>query len=206
MASRLTMEFDSKLRRLFDDRTHWMKSLVRKKSPGAAPKFSRQKVNKGIESLQAISTEILLRSRLVPKPSELFDQKKQWHPKRNKGWGVRKKKSTFKKWYEANVDSPNCVYSFWNGRKCLYLGRTLGGKGRPSSHFEKAWFSKATRIDIWAIRDKRKVPMVECIATHRFDPTYSHIKPSNRKWTSKCPICEVHRNIRDELRQIFRLR
>jgi hypothetical protein len=206
MAKKLIKSFDTRLHALFVDRTHWLKSLVRRKTPGAAPVFGRKKVNKAIESLQDISTDILLRSKLVAKPSELYDLKRQWHPKRNKGWGIDQKKARFNTWYEEKVDYQNCVYSFWDNRKCLYVGRTLKGKGRPSSHFEKAWFGRATRVDIWGVRDKRKVPMLECLATHRFEPSHSKNKPSTVKHASKCPICQVHGNIREELRQIFRLR
>ena len=56
------------------------------------------------------------------------------------------KKQSFKKWYESKITTKNCVYAFWNGKRCLYVGRTLNGKGRPTSHFEKHWFGKATKV------------------------------------------------------------
>ena len=49
-------------------------------------------------------------------------------------------------------------------------------------------------------------PMLECLAMHRFQPTYNAAKAETKKWTSKCPLCQVHRNIWTELRAIFRLK
>ena len=206
MAKTQVRKFDSQLAKLFSDRTHWLKSLIRKKVRGKAPHFNRNKVEIGIRTLQKNATEALLHSRLVPSISDLCDQKAQWHPKMGNGRGVKAKIARFKQWYDTKITSAHCVYLFWNNRTCLYIGRTLNGKGRPLSHFEKKWFDKATRLDILAFRTKRDVAMSECLATHKFKPKHSSIKPSRKKWFTRCPICEVNNHIRAEVKQIFRLK
>lgn len=206
MTTKQVRAFDLKLAQLFTQRTHWLKSLIRHKAPGAAPKFNKKKVDKGINLLQGNATSALLHSKLIPSLSDLYDQKKQWHPKRNKGRGPDEKAAAFKRWYERTVPFKYCVYLFWNKRRCLYIGRTLGGHGRPSSHFDKHWFSSATRIDVLSMVRKNKVAMLECIATHRHNPKHSKIKPPASKGFARCPICDVNRSIRLELKQIFRLK
>ncbi len=199
-------KFDETLDKLFADRTHWLKSLIRRRQPGAAPRFRRRRVEKSIDRLQGLATETLLSSNLLTPIDNFYDQKKQWHPKRGKGHGVIAKSRAFKKWYEEEIDHKNCVYVFWNGNRCLYVGRTLNGKGRPSSHFNKHWFSKAHRIDILGSSSKRKVPALECRLTHELEPSYSRIKPSRSKHFQRCQICEVEKHIRDEMKSIFALR
>ena len=206
MTAGTTRAFDHELFELFEYRTHWLKSLIRKRSPGASPQFNRKRVDKTIKKLQHLGTQSLQTSKLILPLSSFYDVKKQWHPRRGKGHGVRAKEKAFKKWYESQVTYQNCVYAFWSGRNCLYIGRTMNGKGRPSAHFSKHWFSKATRIDIFGSSVKRQVPAFECRMTHKFEPSYSRIRPGHRKGYSRCEICEVRRNIRDEVKYIFALK
>jgi predicted nucleic acid-binding Zn ribbon protein len=63
-----------------------------------------------------------------------------------------------------------------------------------------------TRIDIYTIHRKSEVGKAECLAVHRFDPKQNRNRPSMRKYTKKCPICQATKQIDDELRDIFRLR
>lgn len=206
MASTTVREFDSRLAKLFEYRTHWLKSLIREKQRGPAPSFNKRRVDKTIHTLQDLAVETLLHSRLLPPLTELFDQKRQWHPRRGKGRGVSAKQKAFKTWYDGKLSYKNCVYVFWNGRKCLYVGRTLNGKGRPSSQFSKFWFGKATRLDIFCSKAKRSIPALECRLTHQYEPSYSRIKPSRSPRYRRCDICEVEDAIYDEIKDIFALR
>jgi hypothetical protein len=205
MTKRAVLAFDHQLERLFDDRTHWLKAQVRKPGVGKAPTFGRSKVNKAIRQLKKQASLCLLPKYRGREFRKLYDNKKQWQVK-SKGWGLDRKRRSFDVWFERYIPHTNCVYLFWAGRKCRYIGRTLKGKGRPQSHFEKAWFGAVTRIDILSCKKARNVPKLECIATHRFDPTYSKIKPAAKKWAAKCPICETHKRIRNEVRSLFRLK
>jgi hypothetical protein len=128
-----------------------------------------------------------------------------WQPKKGKGWNRDAKKSSFGKTYESRVGKKGCVYAFWSGNRCEYVGRTKKGKGRPQAHFNKYWFSKVTRIDIWVAKDS-VLPKLECLAMDLFDPVQNDIKAARRKFTSKCPVCSVVEEIREDLRSLFRLR
>ncbi len=206
MAKHAAIKFDRKLRTLFQDRTHWLRAQVRKPGPGKPPTFNKKKVERAIKKLQTLATECQLRVYAIDGLGQLYDSKKQWHVTTNKGWGVEEKRKAFIAWFQSHVPYKNCVYVFWAKRKCRYVGRTLKGKNRPQSQFLKHWFPGVTRVDIYACDHARSVPTLECLATHRFHPTYSKIKPATRKWYTKCPICETHKQIRHEVKAIFRLK
>lgn len=205
MAKQARKRFEAELTKLFRVRTHRLRShfwpVV-----GSTPALGRQRVSKAISSLQAIAESSYLGSRPAKAILKNYDYKRQWHPKMGKGWGHSAKKNAFKNWYEKCVTTRNCVYAFWHHKRCLYVGRTLNGKGRPTSHFEKHWFGKATRLDVYGFERKRDVPRFECMLTHKFNPAYSRILPSSKKYYSRCPICDNNRLIRDEIKSLFRLR
>jgi len=206
MASRLEREFDSAIGKLVQSRVHGIKSVIWTKGE-AAPTFTKKKVSRSIENLQNVVSEALLGSKEVKRIlREDFDYKRQWHSKRGKGWGLAANKQHFETWYEANITTKNCVYAIWQKKNCLYIGRTLNGKGRPTAHFEKHWFGKATRVDVFAFDRKRDVPRFECLLTHRHDPSYSRMKPSSKKYYSRCTICDARHNVKSQVKTFFRLK
>lgn len=205
MAKHSRRKFENELDCLFKIRTH---SLVSHYWPtkGATPKLTPSKIRNSIKNLQAIAEKELLSSRYGKELLAAYDNKKSWHTKRGKGWDRQTKKRTFKLWYDKNITTKNCVYVFWNNKRCLYIGRTLNGKGRPIAHFEKHWFNRATRIDIYGFERKRDVPRFECLLTHKCHPKHSKIRPSQKRYYSKCPICEGDKLIRNQVKYIFRMR
>jgi hypothetical protein len=205
MASRLAKKFDTELVELFRDRTHALRAQIWL-APGAVATVTKTRIQKSIEKLQDIAETAALRSRASMRIFRDYDYKRQWHPKKNKGFGRAAKRRTFKAWYDQHITTKNCVYVFWKGKRCLYVGRTLNGKGRPSSHFEKHWFSQATRIDVYAFDRKRSVPRFECMLTHRHAPSYSRMKPASKKFYTRCPVCEMRQHIRNEVKSLFRLK
>lgn len=206
-----TREFDRRLDRLFEHRTDWLRSLTRKMKPGAPPTFNKKKVERTIKKLKELTAEALISSGTLKELDSFWTVKKQWHAKKGKGWGANAKRRAFKAWYQRHITYRNCVYVFWRIRRgkkriCLYVGRTLNGHGRPSSHFKKKWFRRATRLDIYGSQVKRAVPAFECRMTHQHRPRYSKIKPSVRKYYSRCEICVAQRRVRNEVKKIFSLR
>jgi len=132
-------------------------------------------------------------------------EKRQWHPKRGKGHGRDVKKRAFKQWFRDKFGQGAYVYVFWrSGRRCAYVGKTLKSGGRIAGHFEKHWFDSVVRIDVYRANGKRVLPALECLAIHRFQPSENKFKAERKKWTRKCPLCRVHREIKDELGAIFR--
>lgn len=201
MTTQLQKRFDRKLKDLFDRRTHWIRSQMRKPTVGKPPTFSRKHVDEAIEYLTGLVEASLVKEYVSW--GEIFDGKRQWH---SKGWGAEKKRKQFLNWYDKEVDNDNCVYVFWASKTCRYVGRTLHGKNRPQAHFYKAWFPGVTRVDIYYSKTKRNIPKLECLATHRFKPSHSKIKPSTKKWFSRCPICEAKKMVRSDVRSMFRFR
>jgi hypothetical protein len=199
-------QFETELMRLFRIRTHWLRSVIGKASPGKPPVLNKRKLNERIRRLQTIASLWLVKHVARDEFQRLIDKKKQWHPKKGKGWGIEEKKRTFDKWFESQISFPNCIYIFWAGRKCKYVGRTIRGKGRPQSHFEKFWFLSITRIDIYSTSRASEVSKLECLAIHRFNPSENKKRAAGKKWTKKCPVCKVHKLIYSELKKIFKLK
>lgn len=205
MASRGPRKFDEKLSSLLIARVYPLKASVWPKI-GKPPRVTKSKREKTIREIRDLVTETLLKTKSSKEIFKDHQYKRQWHPKRGKPRGIAAKKSAFKKWYEKKITVRNCVYIFWQDSKCLYVGRTINGKHRPANHFKKKWFRKATRIDIYAFDLKRDVPRYECMRTHRHHPSESKIKPSRHKYYSRCPICETNREVKSEIKYLFRLR
>ena len=206
MARHSAVQFDRRLHKLFDDRTVWLRRAVRQRNPGRPPSFDRKKVSRTISALQELASQAVVKKAAQREFSQIVDKKKQWRVSNSKGWGWRAKRESFDSWFQLKIPYPNCIYVFWAGRKSRYVGRTVRGKGRPQSHFGKSWFPGITRIDIYSTSSPSQVPKLECLAIHRFQPRENGVKASFPKWAKKCPVCKVHKLIRQEIRTIFRLR
>ena len=206
MAKHAAAWFEDELDELFRARTHWIRTTVRGGKAGRPPIFDRHKVTKVIESLQDHASICLAKDCAQYEFEKLVNKKRGWHVTASKGWGRDAKRRNFDTWFERKIPFRNCIYLFWADSTCLYVGRTVHGKGRPQAHFEKYWFSRVSRIDVYSTSKASEVPKLECLAIHRFNPTENRRKASKKKWTQKCPVCEVHQWIHDELRDIFALR
>lgn len=203
MSQKKRKEFLGELDKLYKVRTNWLRSKVFGSRPGKPPKMTRAKINRSIARLQSIASEAVAEdfARTVFNREDV--SKKQWHPKRGKGWSRDAKKKNFKAWYQENFGGALCVYVFWNNRRCLYVGKSTKGKSRPANHFEKHWFNSTTRIDIYSVTGIRVLPKLECLAIHHFQPLHNKQRAETKKWTSKCPLCELHQDIESEMHDIF---
>jgi hypothetical protein len=202
----LTKEFEKDLEKLFHRRTAWLRRAIGKKRPGPAPMFTKAKVSPRLMRLTEIAREILLRGRGKKEFWRSLEFKCQWFPKKGKGFGIHAKKLTFNRWYDRRIGTRNCVYVFWSNGICEYVGRTVRGKGRPVGWFDKFWFQSVTRIDIYGVRIPSLVPKAECLAIDRFNPRRNIYSASRPKRAKKCPVCRATREIRKELKDLFRLR
>lgn len=202
----LAAQFIKGLRKLFDRRTARLRAVIGKKKSGPLPAFTKKKVNPQLEHLKDVARQILLKNRRRKEFKDSVVSRKQWRINKSKGWGRPEKKRNFRRWYEREIRSHNCVYIFWSGPKCEYVGRTVRGKGRPTSAFDKYWFNGVTRIDIYSIKSPAIVPKAECLAIDVFDPRRNINSSSRPKYSRKCPICSSERTIRRELKRIFSFR
>lgn len=195
--------FEKKLDQLFLDRTYSIRSNLGLKKRGPRPQMTRKKINNAIGQLQDLTSNILARGLAIKE----FDQNAL--PKKGRkiiGRGWKKQKESFDQWFRKTFPKQNdLVYVFWNNKQCVYVGRTGRGGSRPSSHFSQKW-CRITRVDVYPTKSKSHTPKLECLAVHRFEPSINNYKPSEKKWTKKCPLCAVHRQIEKDLRKIFRIK
>ena len=206
MSSRAVVQFRRELNHLFEKRTFWIRKAIADGTTRRPPVLRRKQITKVIECLQSLATKCLADDFAHQEWNRVVRKKKQWHVTRGKGWGRSEKKDHFNKWFTRYIPFKNCIYIFWAKRRCIYVGRTVNGKGRPQSHFIKFWFGSVTRIDIFSTSAASHVPKLECLAIHRFRPRENGMKASIPKWAKKCPVCVAHELIADELRRIFALR
>jgi hypothetical protein len=197
--------FERELNRLFRQRTHWLRSKLGAKGAGKPPEFGRQKVNKGIEHLQFLASAALASKLAKAEFEEHVSDRRNYQIK---GWGPQDKKQKFEAWFEKHFSKrKGLVYAFWGrAHQCIYIGRTGPSGSRPSSHFDKHWFSGVKRATIFSVKGRSHVPKLECLAIHRFQPTRNQVKAAKAKWTKACPLCTTHKYIESELRDIFRFR
>ena len=198
-------QYNQKLNELFADRTHWLRTVV-KKIQGRPPKSTNSKINRAINHLQDIAEEILVRKVSNKEFDKTVSQRKRWHVTKSKGWGRDKKKESFNSWFADNIHYENYVYVFWVNNKCKYVGKSIAGRTRPQNHFEKHWFGSVTKINIYSTSQPRQIPKLECLSMHRFNSSENKNNPSFSKWDKPCPICETTSDIRKEIKSIFNLR
>jgi hypothetical protein len=207
MTSHSEAAFSRELHSLLNARAAVLKHSLWPK-PGRRLSYNRRVVAKTLNHLQEIAETTALRSNSAQRMLCSYDNKRQWHINARKGWGPKAKKAAFRAWYGENVQVRNCVYVFWARHgKCLYVGRTLNHRAsRPTNHFGKDWFREAKRIDVYKFDRKRDVPRFECLLTHKLQPWHQGMKPSEKKWSSKCPVCEAGKRVRREVKKFFRIR
>jgi hypothetical protein len=195
--------FERELDDLFKIYTDKLRRDVGKKSRGPSTKLDRKKIERKIDFLVEIARQYTLKDVGKKTFEKSFRGKRQWHVKRGKGWGVDNKRRNFRRWYDKEIHGRPSVYVFWNRRACLYVGRTGAGGRRPEAHFERFWFRKVTRIDIYVLNGKRHLPMAECLAIDIYKPKKNKRKSSKQKWRLKCPVCTKEREVRRQLKRLF---
>ena len=197
-------KFEYALDKMFKKRTYWLRSAIGSKRPGQPPKFSKKVVESGILKLQEIASHALAGKLAKDEFAKYAHKKKAWHIK---GQGVSKKKKLFEEWFKKEFPKQkDCIYIFRGSKKCVYIGRTGNGCSRPQSHFEKFWLRDAKRIVVYPSASASQSPKLECLAIHCFEPIQNKKKSAKNKWTKECPLCVIHKDIKGELRKIFRLR
>ena len=199
-------EFNRELDELYKIRTDWLRHILGESRKGPEPIFDRKRVNRAIRRLQKIASETLAKDYAEFEFSGRVEKKSSWHITRAKGFDRDTKKRSFNKWYEKKFRHHNCIYTFWGDSRCLYIGKTEKGARRITSHFDKHWFNQATRIDVYLPSGVRDLPILECLAIHRFKPKYNKTRAEEKKYAAICPLCIVTRSIEIELHRIFALR
>jgi hypothetical protein len=199
-------QIENELARLSHDKSYALRKIAGVTGRGKQPSFTKTRVKKSTEKLLRLATEAVVKPLTMAAYKDSIVEKKQWHVKKGKGWSWKEKKKKFKSWLIEECGYQNYVYVFWNAKKCIYVGQSTQGKTRPDSHFEKRWFSPVTRIDILRVARKSEVSKLECLTIHHNKPKQNKNRPANSKWTKKCPVCKMHREIKGEMKRIFPFR
>ena len=200
------VEFQDELAQLFEMRTRWLRNALGGGPPGRIPKFSRETVNRAISRMQETATEALARSAAREALHLRAEPKISWQIGPGKGRTRELKKKEFLRWYKSAVRHRYCIYMYWADAICIYVGQSATGGGRVAAHFMEWWFSQASRIDVYPVRTSGYLPMLECLGIHWLRPKYNKIRAARRKWTRRCRICDLQRDIEVEVRYIFRMR
>jgi hypothetical protein len=196
-------EFNAILDRLYERRTDTLRHALRRKQ-GPLLTITKEKREEKIAELEDIASNALAKRMAKKHFKRLVKRKRMWRPN---GWGRDKKLKQFRTWVREQISPKRGkVYIFWRGDECRYVGRICGRGTRPSRHFKRGWFNGTTRIDVYLTRQKKSVPLLECLAIHRFRPTRNKAKAATQDRTAECPLCAVHKKIRTELRKIYRFR
>lgn len=198
-------QFQRELDTLHDRRTDWLRGLLTSRR-GRRAILRRAQVNRTILRLQELYSDARAPSLARKRLSNTAIRKRTWRVTPAKGHMRNQKKTSFKKWYRSKFGKAGCIYVFWQGKRCIYVGRTEKGHGRPTDHFVKNWFPMVKRITVFAVSGRRSLPALECLANHWYKPLKNRRRPGKSKWTTKCPICKMQREIRDEIRSVFRFR
>jgi hypothetical protein len=198
-------EFNRKLDRLYQIRTDKLRHIIGPGRKGKSPTFDRELLDKKIEELKEIASRARVHKSYRKEFHNRVEKKKSWHITGGKGFKLEEKEASFKEWYEENFyPHRTCIYIFWKNRKCLYVGKTERAPGRIISHIYSKRIGNPTRIDVYLSRGKSDLPILECLAIHKFGPTKNRTEKSpKRKYSAKCPICTTNRKIHRELHRVF---
>ena len=196
--------FNLGLDRLYRKRTGWLRTVLTLANPGPVPTLNKKQRERSIKVLQSVASNALARKLAKKEFKHSIENKKTW---RTKGRGQEAKRSEFRAWARRKISRKSGkVYVFWRDNTCRYVGRTQGRGTRPSQHFRKSWFNGTTRVDVYMTPRRADIPKLECLAVHRFLPSQNLVKASKEKWTPNCPLCALNKNIKRELRRIYRFR
>jgi hypothetical protein len=199
----LSTQFRRRLVALFRRRAAGLEARLGLRGGGAVPTFSRQVRNREIDRLLELGEDLAVAKEGRRTFWRSCQTPIRWQVTRGKGHGRHSKKANFKKWYDRRIGKDACVYGFFRRNRCLYIGRTEHGGGRPAAHFDRHWFGAATRVAIFVPEQKRSVQMLECLAIHLFQPTYNRAKSTRKRFRSKCPVCSTVRQTRRDLLRLF---
>ena len=158
----------------------------------------RDKLRRG---LLLVATDILVRKHARRKFSSATIDR---HLRFIGGFGIQDRFDKIFRWAEKNLDGP-IVYSFWRGKKCLYVGK--GKSYRRLRHYQKnIYLKEADSLKVWRVVSKSQLPRAECLGIHLFHPRDNKRKAAKVKWGKSCPVCKRHDEIASEIDTLLGLK
>lgn len=194
---KLVKEFGRKLDDLWRRRSAGIRALIRKPE-GRVMSLTRARRDKVISQLQDLATKLLFRKDFKRELKRLRTLSKQ---RRIKGRGLDARFDRIAHWACDCFKGP-IVYSFWKGSRCLYVGKGKSWK-RLRSYRKSVYLKDADTLEVWQITSRKQLPKAECLAIHLFNPRDAKIRAAHVKGKSRCPLCVVHKRIREVVRAVF---
>jgi hypothetical protein len=192
-------QFDRKLADLWHHRIANVESLVRKRV-GKPKSFTVKRRDKGIKDLEALADKILTKQGAKKELAKITSYTRRHHIR---GHGVLKRGGNMLSW-AGNLPGI-IVYSFWRGNRCLYVGK--GGKWTRLKGYEKSVYVKeATVVKVRGITSKSFTGRAECLSKHLYKPRDNKIEPAKGKWSKACPVCKAKKQLRTNLRTLFKMK
>ena len=169
--------------------------------PGAPKKLDKKIRNKLRALLLDSASRILVREKAKRELRKLILRKRLRHIA---GYGIDGRFDHIYEWARMKVRGP-IVYAFWNGKKCLYVGK--GKSHKRLKGYKKSYYLKAADcLEVWQVASKNRLASAECLAIHLFNPRDNEKKAAKVKWGRKCPVCKRHDALKEELDYLLRLK
>ena len=197
----LAKQFTTKLDKLWHRRTAAVRALVVPHGRGKVATFTRRKREQLVGEILDVASQILVRR--IAKRS-FADTTKRRHLHFVSGRGLLGRSADLVDWADRKLDGP-IIYVFWRGKRCLYVGKGKSSR-RLRGYQKSAYLLQATRVEVFAITSRSQLARAECLATHLFRPRDNKVMAAKVKWGKACPVCKHHDVVRQELRDLFRMR
>ncbi len=198
---RARTHFLTQLDNLWLRRTATLRALVSPRGVGQPPKFSRTVRDRLIGEILEDATSVLINDHGHAAFTRVTSSR---HLRQIRGRGLLERGRNLLSWADNELNGP-IIYVFWRGRKCLYVGKSSSPR-RLWDYEKSAYLIQATCLEVFHVPRVSELGEAECLATHLFGPRDQKIQPSREKWGKKCPICQRHDAIREELQALFRMK
>lgn len=192
--------FTRKLDELWHRRTAPIRAHVRRRS-GVQKGLTKKKREAAIAELCQLAEQVICRR---DAKKELESMVRQSRRTVVRGRGLESRFRNIKLWARQNLSGP-IIYSFWRGNRCLYVGK--GKSWRRLGAYQKSIYLRdASTLRVKMVRSLSYLPKAECLCTHLYEPRDNRVKAASKTYSKKCPICRATKQIREEIRDLFRMR
>ena len=192
--------FDRELDDLWHRRTAPIRAHVRRR-PGAPKSLTKKGRENAIAALCRLAEQVICR-RDARRELESIVRRSRRTVLR--GRGLEARFGNIKTWAQKHLKGP-IIYSFWRGNRCLYVGKGKSWR-RLGAYQKSVYLRDASTLRVKMVRSPSYLPKAECLCTHLYEPRDNRAKAASKTYPQKCPICRATKQIRDEIRELFRMR
>jgi len=195
----LTKDFERTLFKLWRRRIENIESLVKSRK-GRPLYFRKYDRDRGIKQLEELANQIVTKQGAKKELNSVTVYRKT---RQISGTSFRRQ-SRLIQLAKTHLKGA-IIYAFWKNRRCMYVGKGKSWK-RLLGYQNSVYLHNATRISVRGISGPSQLGKAECLSKHLFNPQYNKITPAKTKHGKPCPVCKAKRQIRLELRSLFRLK